>query len=55
MYCGGKYFVRKDAVKNKEKVLKRIEEEIQSLENKIDYNKELYERVLKDEVNLKYV
>lgn len=55
MYCGGKYFVRKDAVKSKEKVLKRINEEIQGLKNKIDYNKELYERVLKDEVNLKYV
>lgn len=55
MYCGGKYFVRKNAVKNKEKVLKRLNEEIQRLKNKIDYNKELYERVLKDEVNLKYV
>ena len=55
MYCGGKYFVRKNVVKNKEKVLKRINEEIQRLKNKIDYNKELYERVLKDEVNLKYV
>lgn len=55
MYCGGKYFVRKGAIKNKEKVLKRIEEEIQSLKNKIDYNRKLYERVLKDEVNLKYV
>lgn len=55
MYCGGKYFVRKGAVKNKEKVLERIEEEIQSLTNKIEYSKSLYERVLRDEVNLKYV
>lgn len=50
-----KYFVRKGATKNKEKILARIENEIKHLEQQIRYKKQVYERVMKNEVNLDYV
>lgn len=53
--CGGKYFVRKGATKIKDKVLNRIKEEISSLERNLEYQKNLYQRVLNDECNLDYV
>lgn len=55
MSCGGKYFVRKGATKIKDKVLNRIKEEISSLERNLEYQKNLYQRVLNDECNLDYV
>lgn len=55
MYCGGRYFVKKGAVKNKEKVLKRIKNEIRSLERQIETKKAEYIRVQNDKVNLNYV
>lgn len=55
MYCGGKYFLKKGAVKNKERVIKRIKSEIACLECDLKYKKETLERVKNDEVNLEYV
>ena len=55
MYCGGKYFVRKGAIKNKDKVLDRIQREINSLESNLESKRREYERVLNDEVDLRYV
>ena len=55
MYCGGKYFIKKGATKNKEKVLERIEGEIRSLERQLENKKSDYTRVQNDEVNLEYV
>ena len=55
MYCGGKYFVKKGATKNKEKVLKRIKDEINSLERQLKSKREDYRRVENNEVNLNYV
>lgn len=55
MYCGGKYFVKKGAIKSKEKVLKRIEGEIRSLERQIERKKADYQRVQNDEVNINWV
>ena len=55
MYCGGKYFVKKGAIKSKEKVLERIEGEIRSLERQIESKKADYIRVQNDEVNINWV
>ena len=55
MYCGGKFFVRKGAIKNKEKVLSRIEDEIKYLEYQIQSKKHDYEKAQNNEVNLDYV
>ena len=55
MYCGGKYFVKKGAIKNKEKVLERLQGEINSLERQLKDKKEAYEKVKNDEVKLEYV
>ncbi len=55
MYCGGKYFVKKGAIKSKEKVLERIEGEIRSLERQIESKKADYARVQNDEVNLNWI
>ena len=55
MYCGGKYFVRKGATKVKEKVLKRLEDEIDYLERQLKLKREDYNRVENDEANLKYI
>ena len=54
-YLGGKYFVKNNAVKNKEKVLQRIKEEIYNLERQLESKKTDYERVQNDEVNLDYI
>ena len=55
MFCGGKYFIKKGAVKIKDRVIERLENEIKSLESDIRYKKETLERVKNDEVNLEYV
>ena len=55
MYCGGKYFLRKGAQKSKEKVLERIQNEIEELELQLKYKKADYDRVKNDEVKLEYV
>lgn len=55
MYCGGKYFVKKGAIKSKEKVLKRIANEINRLERELERKREDYKRVENNEVNLNYV
>ena len=55
MYCGGKYFVEKGAIKSKEKVLKRIANEINRLERELERKREDYKRVENNEVNLNYV
>lgn len=55
LYCGGKYFVKNTAIPNKDKVLKRLEDEIKGKENDIEYIKRKYELVLKDETDLRYV
>ena len=51
----GKYFVRKGATKIKEKILKRIEDEINYLERQLKSKREDYNRVENDEANLKYI
>ena len=55
MYCCGKYFVKKGAIKSKEKVLKRIANEINRLERELERKREDYKRVENNEVNLNYV
>lgn len=50
-----KYFIRKNAVKNKDRVLSRIQEEIAELEQELKNKKKDYEKVLNDDVNLNYV
>lgn len=55
MSCGGKYFVRKGAVKKKNRVLKRLEDEIGYLEQKLENKKRDYKKVLNDEVDLENV
>ena len=55
MYCGGKYFVKKGAIKSKERVLKRIANEINRLERELERKREDYKRVENNEVNLNYV
>lgn len=52
--CGGKYFLKKGAVKNREKVLKRLEEEIVSLEHKLEHKKQIYEEVKSGKRDLQY-
>jgi len=55
MYCGGKYYVRKGAIKNKEKVLARIQDEIDFLQSQIKSKQHDLERVQNDEVNLNWI
>ena len=55
MYCGGKYFVRKGAIKNKEKVLARIQQEIDGLKWSLENKIRDYEKVQNDEVNINFV
>ena len=54
MYCGGKYFVKKDARKNKEKVLERLQYEIDRAKSDLDYAERKYQEVLNGERNLEY-
>lgn len=55
MYCGGKFFLKKGAVKNKERVIERIKSEIDTLERDLKYKKAMLEGVKNGEVDLKYV
>lgn len=54
MYCGGKYYLKKNAQPNKEKVLCRLKEEIESDETNLKWKKEKYQRVLNGEIDLRY-
>lgn len=54
MSCGGKYFVKKDALKNKENVLRRLEYEIESLERSLQYKKQNYENVKAGVIKLEW-
>lgn len=55
MYYGGHYYLRKDAKPNKDKVLQRLKEEIESAERNLKWKQEKYQKVLNDELDLKYV
>lgn len=55
MYCGGSWFIKKNASKNRERILRRLEEEIKSKEHDLDYAKKNYEMVLNGEIDLEYV
>lgn len=55
MYCGGKYFIKNNAVKNKDKVLERLIDEINLLENRLAWKKSEYEQVKSGETDLKFV
>lgn len=54
MYCGGEYFLKTGAVKNRGKVLKRLEEEILSIEHDLEYKKQNYEEVKSGKRDLQY-
>lgn len=55
MSCGGRYFVKKNATKNKENVLRRLKYEIESLEHSLEYKKQIYEDVKTGEKTLEWV
>ena len=55
MYGDGKFFLKKGAVKNKERVIERIKSEIYRLECDLKYKKALLEGVKNGEVDLNYV
>ena len=55
MYCGGKYFIKKDAVKIKQKILDRIQSEINSKKWELERLENDYQNVLNDIANLNYV
>ena len=50
-----KFFIRKGAKKIKKLVIERIKSEIRLLEMQLEYKKTTLERVINDEVDLKYV
>lgn len=54
MYCGGKYFVKKGAQPVKEKVLQRLQEEVDDVERTLQYKKEKLQRVFYGEIDLRY-
>lgn len=54
-YTFPKYFIKKGAKKNKDKVLERIQREINGLEWDLKYAKEKYDDVLNDRRCLEYV
>lgn len=54
MYCGGKWFLRKNAKKNREVVLERLQQEIKSKQSDLEHAKTRYEMVLNGEINLEY-
>lgn len=54
MYCGGKYFIKKGARPVKEKVLKRLQDDIKSAEDDLARAKHQYNQVLSGEVKLEY-
>ena len=55
MSCGGKYYLKRNALPNKEKVLSRLKEEIDSAERNLEYKKDKYKRAMNGEVDLRYV
>lgn len=55
MYCGGKYFIKKDATKNKDKVLRRLKEEIDSAKDRVKDLERNYDDALNDRISLRYV
>ena len=55
MYCGGKYFIKKGATKNKEKVLRRLKEEIDSAKDRVKDLERNYDDALNDRISLRYV
>ena len=55
MYCGGKYFIKKGATKNKEKVLRRLKEEIDFAKDRVKDLERNYDDALNDRIDLKYV
>ena len=55
IYCGGKYFIKKGAVKNKEKVLNRLSDDVRYAKDKLERLQKDYEDVLNDNINLDYV
>lgn len=55
MYCGGKYFLRKGAKKSKDRVLERIQDEIDSLERELANKKKAFSDVKNDKVDLRCV
>lgn len=54
MYCGGHYFIKKDAKPVKERVLDRLLEEIESAEHDLQSAKRNYEQVKSGEIGLEY-
>ena len=54
-YSMAKYVVRRDAKKIKEKVVERLEYEINSLKSKLEWKERTLQRVLDDDVDLEYV
>lgn len=55
IYCGGKYFIKKGATKNKDKVLNRLQQEIDYAKDKVKDLERNYEDALNDRIDLKYV
>lgn len=55
MYCGGKYFIKNDAIKNKQKVLDRLKSEIDNAKWKLELLEKDYVGVKNETVDLKYV
>ena len=55
MYCGGKYFIKKDATKNIEKVLRRLKEEIDSAKDRVKDLEQKYDDALNDKISLRYI
>ena len=52
---GGKYFIKKDATKNKNKVLSRLSDDIRYAKDKLERLQKDYEDVINDRINLEYV
>ena len=52
---GSKWFVKKDAKKNKDKVISRLNDEIKSLETKLLRKKQTLEEVIHGDIDLKYL
>lgn len=55
MYCGGKFYLKRNALPKKEKILNRLKEEIDCAEINLEYMKNKYQRVMNGEIDLKYV
>jgi hypothetical protein len=55
MYCGGKFYLKRNALPKKEKILNRLKEEIDYAERNLEYMKNKYQRVMNGEIDLKYV